>query len=156
MVNPTYIMSSTVDKIVEIFPFPTILSIIGKSKYKTITEVHLKLNANSASVQSNLGDGQLGLIFLTVPPAVYNTLSATAFIPPVNSGAIAFITSGAAAAFIASERPSFTDTTALFIQYDSTDKSLKQIIIGAIEKRFVRSLQTKYVGYLNVSTRNIP
>ena len=29
------------------------------------------------------------------------------------------------------------------------------MLLGAVEKMFVRSLQTKYVGYLNVSTRDI-
>ena len=51
MVNPHHTMSPTVNKIG------------GKPTYETIAEVHLKLNANSALVQSNLGDGQLGLLF---------------------------------------------------------------------------------------------
>ena len=155
MFNPTYIMLSTVDKIVENSQFPTILPIVGKPNYKTISEVHFKLNANSASIQSNIGDGQLGLLFLMVSPAVYNTLSATAFVPPVNPGAAAIITTGATAAVIVNERCSFTDAATLFKQYDSANKSLKQIIFGAVDEMFVRSLQTKYVGYLNVSTRDI-
>ena len=74
MVNPTYIMSSTVKKIVKHFLLTTILPMVGEPDYKTIAKVHLKLNENSVSVQSNLGDGQLGLHFLTVSPALYNTL----------------------------------------------------------------------------------
>ena len=50
MVNTAYIMSSTVNKTVKNFPFPTILPIIGKPNYETIAKVHLKLNANSVSV----------------------------------------------------------------------------------------------------------
>ena len=145
MVNPTYIMSSTVEKLIENIRFPTILPIIGKPNYKTIAGV----NANSASFQSNLGDGQLGLLFLTVSTAVYNTLSVTAFIPLINPGATAIIT----AVIIANENRSFTDATALFKQYYSANKSLKQMIIGAVDEMFVRTLQTKYVGYLNVSCR---
>ena len=148
-------MSSTVDKIVENFPFPTILPIVGEPNYETIAQVHFKLNENSASIQSNLGDGQLGLLFLTVSSAVYNTLSATAFIPPVNPGATAVITAKATAAVIASEYQSLTDANALFKKYDSSNKSLKQIILGAVNKFFVRSLQTNYFGNLNVSTCNI-
>ena len=93
-------MSSTVDKTVENFPFPTILPIVGEPNYKTIAKVHLKLNANYASVQSNLGDGQLGLLFLTVSPSVYNTLFATTFIPPVNPGTTAIINASATVAVI--------------------------------------------------------
>ena len=100
MVNPAYIMPSTVDIIVENFPFPTIFPIVGEPNYKTIAEVHFKLNANSSLVQSNLRYGQLGLLYLTVSSSVYNTLSATVFIPSVNPGATAIIAAGATAAVI--------------------------------------------------------
>ena len=75
-------MTSSTDKIVESFPYPTIPPIIGQPGYDTIAEVHLQLNANAASVQSHLGDGALGLLYLTVTPAVYNTLSLIPFVPP--------------------------------------------------------------------------
>ena len=42
-------MPSTIDKIVEGFPFPTINPIIGEPNYEKIAEVHLKLNSNAAS-----------------------------------------------------------------------------------------------------------
>ena len=80
-------MPTAIDKIVDGFPFPTISPIVGASNYKKIAEVHLKLNSNAAYVQSNLGYGTLGLLHLTVSPAVYATLSATAFIAPVKPGA---------------------------------------------------------------------
>ena len=129
------------------------MPIIGEPNYKTIAKVHFKLNENSALVQSNLGYGQLGLLYLTVSPDAYNTLSATIFIPPVNPGATAIITSGATV--VANERRSFANATALFKQYDSSDKALKKMIIGAVDEMFVRFLQTKYIGYLNVSTCDI-
>ena len=77
-------MPTTVYKIVDGFPFPKIPPIVGTPKYNTIAEVNLKLNSNSASVQSNLGCGTLGLLQLTVSHAIYNTLSVTAFVVPVN------------------------------------------------------------------------
>ena len=155
MVNPAYIMLSTAGKIVENFLYLTIFSIVGKPNYKTISEVHFKCNTNSTSFQSNLVDRYLGLLYLTVYPAVYNTLSTTVFIPLVNPGATAIITSGAATAVIASKRGSFADATALFKQYNSANKVFKQILLGALDEIFVRSLETKYVGYLNVSTHDI-
>ena len=50
-------MPTTIDKIVDGFPSPTIPPIIGTPTYNTITEVNLKLNSNSAYVQSKLGEG---------------------------------------------------------------------------------------------------
>ena len=61
-------MPIATNKIVDVFPFPTILPIIGAPNYKTIAKVHLKLNSNAAYVQSNLGCGTLGLLQLTAPP----------------------------------------------------------------------------------------
>ena len=68
-------MATVINKIVDGFPFPTIPPIVGTPTYNTIAEVNLKLNPNAASVQSNLGCGTLGLLQLTVSPAVYNTFS---------------------------------------------------------------------------------
>ena len=80
-------MPTVIDRIMDGFPFPTISPIIIPTNYETIFEVHLKLNSNAASVQSDLGCGTLGLFSLTVSPSVYATLSATAFIALVNPGA---------------------------------------------------------------------
>lgn len=148
-------MASNTDKIVEGFPFPTISPIVGEPNYETIAAVHLKLNANAASVRSNLGNGQLGLLYLTVSPAVYATLSPIAFVPPVNPGAQPTIPIGANATASANIRRTFDEATAIFKEYDSADKALKQILLGAVDDMFVRALQTKYVGYLHVSTRDI-
>ena len=67
-------MPTTINKIVDGFPFPKISPIIEASNYETIPEANLKLNSNAASVQSNLGCGTLGLLQLTVSPAVYATI----------------------------------------------------------------------------------
>ena len=77
---------SSHNKIAEAFPYPNISPIIDQPGYESISEVHLQLNANSASVRSHLSNGALGLPFLTVLQAVYNTLSLIPFIPPVNPG----------------------------------------------------------------------
>ena len=84
-------MPTAIEKMVDSFPFPTIPLIVGTPTYNTIAEVNLKLNSNSASVQSNLGCGTLGLLELTVSPAVYNTLSFITFIVPVNPGSLPII-----------------------------------------------------------------
>ena len=86
-------MPTAIKNIVDGLPFPKILPIVRTPTYNTIAEVNLKLNSNSASVQSNLGCGTLGLIQLTVSPAVYNNVSSIAFIVPVNPGSVPIIPS---------------------------------------------------------------
>ena len=107
-------MPTAIDKIVDGFPFPTIPPIVGNPTYNTITEVNLKLNSNSASVQSNLGCGTLGLLQLTVSPAVYNTLLSTAFIVPVNPGYVPIISVNSTSAKITELHYDFDNASALF------------------------------------------
>ena len=77
-------MTSTIDKILEGFPFPTITLIIRPHNFETISELHMNLNSKKASFQSNLGEGALGLLYLTISPTVYINLSTTSFVVPVN------------------------------------------------------------------------
>jgi len=77
----------SIENITEGFNFPQIPPIVGQPCYEIIAELQLKLNANAVSVQSNLGCGQLGHLWLIVQPAVYATISIVSFIPPPNLGA---------------------------------------------------------------------
>ena len=56
-------MPSSIEKIVDGFPFPKIDPIVVTLDYEIITDIHLKLNFNAISVQSNLGCGTLDLLF---------------------------------------------------------------------------------------------
>jgi hypothetical protein len=148
-------MVATIDALVAGFPFSTAPPIVGEPNYESIANLHRELNANAASIQSHLGNGQLGFLSLTFPPAVYATLSATAFIPPVNPGPTPTIPEGSTGPQIAEIRFSFTSATAIFKDYSLADKALKQLLLSAVDDMFVRSLATKYIGYLNVTTRQI-
>ena len=117
-------MSTAIDKIMDGFPFPTIPPIVGTLTYNTIAKVNLKLNSNSASVQLNRGCGTLGLIQLTVSLAVYNTLLSIPFIVPVNPVSVPIIPANSTGAQIAELRYAFDTTSAIFNEYDRTDKAL--------------------------------
>ena len=133
-------MTSSTDKIVEIFPYLTITPIVGQPRYNTITEVHLQLIANTTSVQSHLGDGTLRLLYLTVTPAVFNILSLNPFISPTNPGPELTVPAGIIGPVISDIRLQFANATRLHKQYDSTDKALKKILLGGVDNMFFRSL----------------
>ena len=107
-------MPSLIDKIVDRFSFPTIDPIIGTPDYESIADIQLKLNLNATSVQSNYGCGTLGILFLIVSPAVYATLSSTAFVPPVNPGPETSIPTGVTGAVIANLQYCHTESTKIF------------------------------------------
>ena len=120
--------------------------------YESIADIHLKLNLNAASVQSNLGCGTLGLLFLTVLPAVYATLYTIAFVPPVNPGPEPIIPTGATGAVIANLRYLHTEATKIFAEYENTAKALRQLLLASTDELYVRSLRHKYIGYGKTTT----
>ena len=133
-------MPTAIGKIVDGFLFPTIPPIVGTPTYNTIAEVNLKLNSNSASVQYNLGCSTLGLLQLTVSPAVYNTLSSTAFIVPIKPGSVTIISANSTGAQITELCYAFDTASALFNKYDRTNKALKQNLLSTVYKMFIRYL----------------
>jgi hypothetical protein len=151
--NPT--MPTDIDNIVNGFPHPTIVPINGVPTFETLADLNLQLNANAASVQSNLGDGQLGLLFLTVSPAEYTTLSNHAFIPPNNPGSAPNIPGGSTAAQITEFVRQHTSDTKIFNEYLATDKALKQQVIGAVNAMYLRTLRHRITGFANVTTRQM-
>ena len=148
-------MVAEMDPIAEVFPHPLLPPIIGIPTYESIAELHIQLNANAASVQSNLGDGQLGLLPLTVSPAVYNTLSAIPFIAPVNPGTTPNIPAGTTAAVASRLVRQFSYDTKIFREYNATDHALKQQIIGCINRIYLRTLSHPVTGFANITTRHM-
>jgi regulator of replication initiation timing len=134
------------------FPHPTIPAVIGIPTYETISEVNLQLNANAASVHSNLGDGAHGLLALTINPAVFNTLSAVAFVVPVNPGAQPVIPAGATNHQINAIQNQHKENHRIWKEYLATDKALKQMLLAAVNEMYYRSLRNRITGYANVST----
>ena len=131
-------MTTAIEKIVDGFTLPTIPPIVGTTTYNTIAEVNLKLNSNSTSVQSNLGCGNLGLLQLTLSHAVYNTLSVTPFVVPVNPGSLPIIPANSTGAQITKPRYSFDTAFILFNKYDLTDKAIRQVLLFIVDKIFIR------------------
>ena len=115
----------------------------------------MKLNSKSVLVQSNLSCGMLGVLYLTISPAVYATLSGTAFVVPFKPGAAPVIPDRATGTHIADLRYTFQASTALFNQYDLTDKALRQLLLSAVEEMYIRSLRHHYSRYVQTTTRQL-
>jgi hypothetical protein len=147
-------VATAIAKLVDNFPHSNLAPIVGQPTYKTLAQLHLKFNSNAASIHSNLGNGQLGLLQLTLSADVYNTLSATPFISPTNPGESVTIPRNSSDSKITELNRSHNKATALFRQYNAADKALKQQIIGAVKDVFLRPLCSKYVEYQNSSTHD--
>jgi hypothetical protein len=134
------------------FPHPTIPAVIGIPTYEPITEVNLQLNANAASVHSNLGDGVHGLLTLTINPAVYNTLSAIVFITP---GAQPIVPAGATVAQINGLTCQHIEANRIWKEFLATDKALKQQLLAVVNDMYYRTLHNRITGYANATTLHI-
>ena len=88
--------------------------IIVQPTYSSIHEIHQFLSSNAAYIQSNLGCGTLGLIYLTLSPSVYATLLATLLVPPPNPGATTTIPSTATASQTSSIRQAYDEAQEIF------------------------------------------
>ena len=118
-------MPTTIAKIVEGFLFPHLSPIIGNPTYDSLAELHLKLNTNAASVHSSLGHGLLCLLFFTISPAVYNTLSVVSFAPLVNPGATVIIPIDTTDPAVVTLRRTHGIALVLFNKCNNTNKALK-------------------------------
>ncbi len=122
-------MVSSHDKIMANFPHKTLPRIIGPPTYETIRDMHLKINENCISVHSNLGNGVLGHLGISVTAAVYNTLSTIPFTPPVNPGTAPVFPNGAQGPEIANIRLVFDETQVIFNTYQNVQKAISAFVI---------------------------
>eukprot|EP00957_Ditylum_brightwellii_P130084 9921844-Ditylum_brightwellii.AAC.1 len=72
--------------VMEHFPVKNILKQAGMPTWDSIWAIHFNVNANEASVPSDLGGGAHGHLRLTIRGAEYQTLTRHVFVRPTNPG----------------------------------------------------------------------
>ena len=110
---------------------------MGKSTYETLAEVHFKLNTNEAFVHLHLRNEQLGILFLTIAPAIFSTQSNIVFVPPANPGPSPVIPQGLPAAQIVDTCRKYDVDSTGYTKYDMTDKELLSLLIAAVDKTYI-------------------
>jgi hypothetical protein len=125
-------MTTSVKKLVKSFPHPHIPAIEGPPNYETITEVTRLLNANAASIYSELGGGNYGHLALNISAASYATLSPIPFIAPANPGTTPVIPPLATATIIGQTVREHDESLRLWSQYHNVNAALKQQLISSI------------------------
>ena len=138
---------TTVDKIIETFPLPTLTRIVGQPTYEYIKEPNEGINANAASIFTTRGGGAHGHLALTVSPAVYATLSATAFVAPTLPAAVN--PAGLTGPQIAEANQIYAEQLTEFHLYVNVQNVLKKQIVAAVKPIFLQSIQELYVGFAN-------
>ena len=83
---PTNIMTFTSEFITDGLPQPTFTCITGQPNRSNLMELHNNLCENAASVKSNLGGGNHGLLPIIGRAQYYLVQTGHAFIAPINPG----------------------------------------------------------------------
>lgn len=152
--------TTTATSVPDTFPFPIISKMHAPGEepdYARLQEAFMNLNANAASVNSNAGDGRLGLIHLTIGDAEYQIISTAGvpFVPPPNPGANPVIPANSTSAAIAEIRRQFTEASRIYRVYVNTDAALKKQVIAAVDDEFISVLKNDLYGYALITTRQL-
>jgi hypothetical protein len=146
---------TSVESILEGFPFITITKQPGLPTYETIAKVHLKLEANASYIVSELGGGAHGLLGLVLSPATYTTLTNVAFNAPVNPGTTPNIEAGGTTAQINEAVRQHQENLCVWREYNATDKAFQQQLINTFDGPYIRGLCDWHTSYNNVSAMHI-
>ena len=75
-------MPLTPDAIQAVFPYPALTRIEGEPSWPKLHQIQKELNANAASVPSNLGLGKFGLLALTMNPMSFGKVCSAPVLAP--------------------------------------------------------------------------
>lgn len=148
-------MPTTVETIREGFPYPSIDQQPGCPTYAIISEVHKKLKTNSASVHSNLGGGQHGLLGLTLQDRTYTTLTGVPFILPTNPGTVPNIPAGSSGPQISQFESAHKEELREWQETTRADQALQQQLLSVFDEEYLRGLRNMHMGYVGVSTNTM-
>ena len=142
------------EKITERFPHPTLTKIVGMPTFENLQHLRSQLSANAASIDSTLGNGQLGLLGLTITAAKYLLLSnGEAWTLPdkpdinptidiVNSTAIQISETNRQHKILQDQ----------WKEVNACDKALKKQLVEAVDNLYLRGLADDTLGYAQVTT----
>ena len=148
-------MSTTVETIREGFPYPSIDKQPGCPTYAIISEVHKKLKTNLASVHSNPGGGQHGLLGLTLQDRTYTTLTGVPFILPTNLGTVPTIPAGSSGPQISQFECAYKEELRKWQETTRADQVCQQQVLSVSDEKYIRGLSNLHMGYVGVSTNTM-
>ena len=140
------------DTLTDNFPYPIIPKIKGKPNRRDIEKLQKKIYANAATMQTNLGGGNHGHLGLTMSDEQCSTATAgQVFNRPANPGLAPIIPQGSTQAQILSLQNTHATNLKQCNTCNLVERTLKNIIINAIEDTRIDSLEDECIGYNNVT-----
>ena len=141
----------TVDSIKEGFPYPDLEKVHGTPTFTDIREIHTKLKANAASIASERGGRNHGLLSLVMAPATYTRITGYNFHPPDNPGNTPRIPRNTPPEVVQDMRAQHKEEIREWREYRATANALRQQIIATFEETHLRILRNAHTGYNNAT-----
>jgi hypothetical protein len=92
---------------------------------------------------------------ITIPEALYNSLSNIPFDLPTNPGYAPNLPAFPTANHIALIQATHKEQLRLWNEYQTIDRALKQQLTGAIDAKFIAAIRNRLTGYSTLTTRQI-
>ena len=147
---------TSVDKITDSFPHPTVTSIVGEPSYETLNALLRMIKANAASVNTELGGGNLGHLALTVSTITYSQLAPTTpFVVPFNPGPVYIAAANLTGPQMIEGERAHREALRIWNLYKNTDKAIKRQVIDTVEPVYIRALKHRHTGFANITTLTI-
>ena len=144
-------MPSKLEDILSKSPLKKIAKYEGVIDYKIIREIHRKIQANTSTIQSELGGGQYGLLGMEMQPATYRTVIGKYFqrlVRPPQAAPVPNNTN-------ADEIPRYIQLHAAQVdkwcQIVNSEDILKQQLLGSLEEKHFKGQRQAYLNYANLT-----
>lgn len=148
-----------VSAIIALFPNPVLTLVGGLTSppiFSEIRKLQTEQNANAASIHSNFGNGTMGHLHLTLPPAEYLVLSGgIAFVAPINPPLVPTHAPNATAAQITETNRLHKEAKAIFALNLNVDRALRNLTIIAVHASYIRRLSDDVLGFGLVTSLRI-
>ena len=147
----------TVEAIKEGFPHLSIPRHPGEPTYEAIHAVHNLLKANAASMPSDLGGGDHGLLGLVLSATVYSQVAGALnpFTRPANPGSTPTIPALSTGEQTRRLERDHKENLRVYREVNRTDQALKQQLLRAFDDMYFKALKNTHVGYSNSTTMQL-
>jgi hypothetical protein len=123
--------------------------------WQTINNAKLKLNANALTIDSSVGGGAHGHLFLLNNAADYLTITGEAYTLPINPGPLPIYPLGATAAQINAATMDHANEMSIYRTSRNVDIALRNSVLASIEEQFIANLFDDVTGFGSVTTIEI-
>jgi len=132
------------------FEYPELTRIHGLPTTTSLIELRDEIRANAQSVITMLGGGKWGHMGLVCSPTIYATMDAsTPYIHPVNPGPFQVQGINLGPAEVTEQKAAWDEKTRLYREVNGVERNLKQQIVSAMDRKYLRALQTPGTKKIN-------